>query len=54
MSLADTRVFPVRVSSAGSGAPQAAPAAGRAPVLRPVLGVPFMHKYRASVDSRKG
>ena len=56
MSLArDTRVFAVPRRTIESDTQRMASVPAAAPMLRPVLGVPFMHKFRASVVApRKG
>jgi hypothetical protein len=56
MSLAtDTRVFPAPGRSVESETQRTAPVPAQAPMLRPVVGIPFMHKFRAAVVSlRKG
>ncbi len=56
MSLAtDTRVFQAPRRTIESDAQRTASVPAAAPMLRPVLGVPFMHKFRASVVAlRKG
>ena len=50
MSLAtDTRVFPAPRRTIESHLQRTPSVPAAAPMLRPVLGVPFMHKFRASV-----